>query len=277
MKHEVPIIYLEQQVSNAGEVRLVYDATFENTDVNEQIVVIRRSSDTHSSDALAVDPASDSVRVLTVFYQKAMDYGKYSMYVSKHGCAVCSLTTMLRGWSDKYRDLRPDETITRVEKTHFSKLAWYANYLRPMPVMMPVSLYGISCILSSEGIPNRYVRSFTDNEAAAEIKSHLLSGKPVIIETSRMRRHAGKIADRRDNKYTGSNHTQILLGMTPAGKVVFADSADRKWSGSRQRLKEAPLEDMIDYMFPQKFSFDTHKYFPCRSGTGGYILVDALL
>ena len=102
-------------------------------------------------------------------------------------------------------------------------------------------------------------------------------GKPVIIETSRMRRHNGKIADRRDNKYTGSNHTQILLGMTPAGKVIFADSADRKWSGSRQRLKEADLEDMIDYMFPQKFTSDTHKYFPCRSGTGGYILVDAFL
>lgn len=277
MKHEVPVIYLEQQVSSAGEVRLVYDATFENTDVNEQKVVIRHSSDTHFSDALAVDPASESVRVITVFYQKAMDYGKYSMYVSKHGCAVCSLTTMLRGWSEKYRDLRPDDTITRVEKTHFSKLAWYANYLRPMPVMMPVSLYGISCILSSEGIPNRYVRSFADNEAAAEIRSHLLSGKPVIIETSRMRRHEGKIADRRDNKYTGSNHTQILLGMTPAGKVIFADSADRKWSGSRQRLKEAALEDMIDYMFPQKFTSDTHKYFPCRSKTGGYILVDALL
>ena len=277
MKQDVPVIYLDQQVSASGEVHLTYDDSFENTDVSEQIVVIRRAQDNAACNTSGYAACDAPERVLTVYFQKAMDYGKYSMYVSKHGCAVCSLTTMLSGWLDKFQDLRPEDTITKVERTHFSKFTWHANYLRPMLVMMPVSLYGLSTILSSEGIPNRYVRSFSDKDAVNEIRAHLLSGRPVIAETSRMRRQNGKIVDRRDNKYTGSYHTQILLGMTPAGKVLFADSADRQWSGSRQRLKETDLEDMIDYMFPQKLTSDTHKYFPFRSGTGGYILVDAKL
>ena len=275
------LIYLTYEASDGGKNYLSHDESFKNTDLPILDVLITHEESEkmliHSPDgATEAAPAYGQDRRFTVFAQGAMIYGKYSDYMRKHGCACCALTTMLRAYSNKYCELSPEETLAIVEKTHVPRMSWYINYLRPMLLQMPIMLYGISRILESEGIANRYIRCFTDDEAVKEIKKHLLSGRPVIVKTSRKRRDNSKIADRRDTKYAGTNHTQILLGMTRAGKVIYADSAKRSWSGDRQRLKETELEDMINYMFPQQIKSNANYYWG-RKRTGGYILIDVPL
>lgn len=191
-----------------------------------------------------------------------------------HGCACCSLTTILAACGDKMERLRPEETIRSIEKSCFSKKTWENNYSKRMARQMPVSLYGISQVLERYRIAHRYVRKFKEPEGLSQIRSHLYLGQPVIVETSRIRKKKGMIVSLNDKKYAGSYHTMILLGIGKDGEVYFTDSATRQWSGSWQRLKKAPLEEMMEYMFGQRNTKDTQVYFGGRRNTGGYILID---
>lgn len=215
----------------------------------------------------------DTRRVYPVFQQKAGTYGTYSEYMTRHGCACCSLTTVLAAFLDKYAALRPERTIENVERQYFSAEIVQKNYGKTMARQMPVSLYGISIILRREGISCSYIGNFEDEVALRQIREHLYQGKPVIIETSRIRRRGKWIASFSDRKYAGSYHTMILLGMDEEGQVVFTDSATRAWAGQQQRLKRAKLSELMMYMFPQKNIRDTHVYFSRRRNTGGYILL----
>lgn len=208
-----------------------------------------------------------------VFQQKAENYGEYSEYMTRHGCACCSLTTLLAAYVPQCKNYRPEDTIARVERKLFPEEG-EKNYRKPMARQMPVSLYGISRILTHYGIGNRYVGAFEDQIAITAIRRHLLAGKVVVIETSRRKRQKGKVVRRFDKRFAGSYHTMILLGMAENGQVIFTDSATRSWSGERQRLKWAALPELIDYMFPQKNVKDTHVYFSQRKNTGGYILLE---
>ena len=213
-------------------------------------------------------------RTFRVFQQKAGTYGAYSDYMTRHGCACCSLTTLLAAYVPRYRALRPDETIARVEREHFDERVWKKNYGKHIARQMPVSLYGISRILTDCGVSHRYVGDFKDEDAVNEIRAHLRSGRPVVVETSRMKRQNGRIVRWFDKKFAGSYHTMILLGEDENGHFIFTDSATREWSGDWQRLKKAEPGDILSYMFPQKNIEDSHVYFSRRRNTGGYILMD---
>ena len=106
-------------------------------------------------------------RLFPVFQQKAGTYGAYSEYMTRHGCACCSLTTIWRHMCRNTRSLRPDETIARVEREVLGEEAWRRNYSRHIARQMPVSLYGISRILTAHHIPHRYVGSFSRRAGAA--------------------------------------------------------------------------------------------------------------
>ena len=217
----------------------------------------------------------DIKKIYPVFQQKAGIYGEYSEYMKRHGCACCSLTTTLAAFVEKYANLRPDETIAKIEKKYFPKEVYTANYRKIMARQMPVSLYGISVILKHEGIACKYIGNFEDKIDEKQITEHLYKGNPVIIETSRMRRKGKRIVHYFDKKYAGSYHTMILLGIDANRQVVFTDSATRDWAGEKQRLKCADLSELISYMFPQKNIEDTHLYFSRKKNTGGYILICA--
>lgn len=219
------------------------------------------------------DGRNPMTRTFRVFQQKAGTYGVYSEYMTRHGCACCSLTTLLAAYVPQYRDLRPDGTIARVEREHFDEAVWRKNYSKHIARQMPVSLYGISRILTDCGILHRYVGAFSDQKAMGEIGDHLRSGRPVVVETSRMRRENGRIVRWFDKRFAGSYHTMILLGEDENGQVIFTDSATRAWSGDWQRIKKAELSDLLSYMFPQRNVEDTHVYFSRRRNTGGYILI----
>lgn len=213
-------------------------------------------------------------RIYPIFQQKAYQYGEYSEYMKRHGCACCSLTTLLAAYRPECSSLRPEQTIAKVERKYFSETDWERNYKKHIARQMPVSLYGISRILTQYEIAHRYIGSFNEKHALEDIKRHLFSGRPVVVETSRIKRKNGRIIKLSDKRFAGSYHTMILLGMNREGQVIFTDSATREWAGKRQRLKWAELDDMLSYMFPQKCTKDTHVYFSRRKNTGGYILLD---
>lgn len=277
MDTDIRTARLELETDASGKTYISHDETFEDTDVPElKVLIAKHPAEANSKSASEATADADSTsdpREFRVFYQKAMAYGDLGEYMSKHGCASCALTTVLRAFSSKHNGLRPDDIVKTVEPSHFKKAEWLFNYKRPMLLQMPVTLCGISKILKAEGIVNRYVKSFEDDAAVKEITAHLLKGKPVMIETSRKKREGGKIVARNDKKYAGTNHTQVLLGVTREGKVIYADSAGRPWAGSRQRLKETELSDMINYMFPQQVKSEAN-YYIGRKRTGGYILID---
>lgn len=188
----------------------------------------------------------------TCFSTESGIYGDYSEYMTRHGCACCSLTTALAAFVEKYADLKPNGTISEVERKHFPEEVYTENYGKVMARQMPVSLYGISLILQEEGVSCEYIGDFEDKAAEKQMMEHLYKGKPVIIETSRMRRKGKRIVHFFDKKYAGSYHTMILLGVDEEGQVVFTDSATRDWAGEQQRLKRLSCQNLFPICFHRK-------------------------
>lgn len=214
--------------------------------------------------------SENGTRTFRVFEQNA--YGKKS-YIAQHGCAVCSLTTVLSGYSKKYANYTPKKTYTILEKKVFGTRVWKSNYKKSLRSQMPVSLYGISKVLKACGIKNKYVRYFKDAQAIRQITNHLKTGNAVVIEVNNHQQKNGKISSKYDSRWSSSKHTMALLGLTNNGKVIVADSANRSWSGSRQRIKFATVSHLVKYMIPCKSS-STSCYYTSVRVNGGYILVN---
>lgn len=220
---------------------------------------------------VTVNAANDKQRTYTVYYQKNPAYGKKT-YLPLHGCATCSLTTVLSGYSEKYGNYTPTKVYKNLEKKAFGTKRWKANYKKSMARQMPVSLYGISKALDYAGISNKYVRFFKDKTAVKEIKNNLLAGRPAIIEVNNHKQKNGVFSKAYTQRWATGKHTMVLLGMTDNGKVIVADSANRTWSGKKQRIKFAKMEELIKYMIPCK-SYSKGYYYTSHRVNGGYVLV----
>lgn len=211
------------------------------------------------------------IRSYRIFAQVSNTY-KRNSFIAQHGCAVCSLTTVLSGYSKKYRNYTPAKTSKILEKKVFGTKRWKANYRKSLGAQRPVSLYGISKVLSYCNISNRYIRFFKDKSAVKQIEKHLKTGNPVIVEVNNRKQKNGRFGSY-TKKWSSSKHTMVLLGMTNTGKVIVADSATRSWSGARQRVKFTTMNELVQYMIPCK-SVSTSVYFKSVSSSGGYILVN---
>lgn len=220
---------------------------------------------------MTVNVANNKKRTYTVYYQKNPSYGKKS-YIPLHGCAACSLATVLSGYSKKYGDYTPTKIYKTYEKKVFGTKTWNKNYRKSMSKQMPVSLNGISKALNYAGISNKYVRTFKDKTAMKQIENHLLTGRPVIIEVNNHKQKNGVFSKKYSQKWALGKHTMVLLGMTDTGKVIVADSANRTWSGNNQRIKFAKMDELIQYMIPCK-SYSKSYYYTSYTASGGYILV----
>lgn len=195
-------------------------------------------------------------------------------YIPAHGCAVCSLTTVLSGYKSRYATYTPNTTRFVLEKAVFGKSAWKKNYSKSINGQMPVTLYGISRILKKCGIRNKYVSSFSsDNKVYKVLTSHLRKGEAVVIETNNRRQKNGRISSSYDSKWARSRHTMVLLGLTENGNVIVADSANRDWAGGSQRIKLASLKDLIAHMVPHSPSGKS-LYYNGSKCYSGYILVN---
>lgn len=199
-----------------------------------------------------------------VFYQCARNFEDYNEYIAWHGCAVCSLTTVLRAYVPECSEWTPYDTINIAERNTASQNEYDGNYAKDLEEQMPITMYGISNVLYEYGIDNEYVTSFeSDEEAEEDIISHLKSGAPVIFVVCKIDRDTGT----KSEKWTRNYHTMVMIGTDGNGNVLVADP----YNGP-QRLKTAPVEEMIDYMWSCTESPDGF-YWNGKPKCGGYVKV----
>lgn len=203
------------------------------------------------------------------FYQWADLYGEYTRYCGLHGCAVCTLTTLVRIYDENQKNATPDTIIEGLEKQVVGQKNWVNNYKKlRLKFQNPVTLYGINKAMQHMGIPSVYVPVFTDTDAREDILSHLQMGNPVVIEVGRKNYYTGQT----DGRWTNSFHTMILIGITKDGKVLINDSNNRDWYPGPQRFKLADLEELMAYMF--SCTEEPGEYYYCGMATdGGYIKI----
>lgn len=242
--------------------------TLGNVSCNTYINVITDSYTGKSTD-FSMLTANGTQRTYRLFKQNAHNYPRYDSYLAWHGCATCSLATVLGAYNDNYTGVLPSSVIDGVEKQYTSNKDWTREHVnRSLRGQMPLSLYGISSILKSSGIDNNYVRTYTESEARRDILSHLKTGNSIIFEVHQKNNRTGK----KTKRWTNSYHTMVLLGVLTNGKVLLCDSVDRSWYNGGQRLKTVELSDIMEYMFPCT-TFSESMYYNGASSDGGYIKI----
>lgn len=214
-------------------------------------------------------------RNYTIFGQgySANKSSVYSSYISGHGCAACALTTVLTGYTGQ--PFTPAYMIEAIEKNLFGTeyLANYVGTNGKSAKNMPISLYGISRVLTAYGINNEYVRSFNDAQALTDITQHLQTGNAVVIIV----KDKNRSTNQKDTTWASadSKHTMVLLGLTDTGMAIVADSADRASTfGNYARIKYTSLVNLIPYMFSSSNLTSKNAYYTSEPNCGGYILVN---
>ena len=198
-----------------------------------------------------------------VFCQFANDYEGYNKYLRSHGCAACSLTTILAAYREECSNWTPYETITIAEKTVGGESTMKSNYSKSHDRQMPITLYGISRVLNHYRIDNEYVTNVGNmGETKKDIAQNLEKGDPVLFVVSQVNRATGK----KSSKWTGSYHTMVMIGMEDEENVLIANPAGKK------RLNIVSLEEMINYMWSCTDEPDGF-YWNGKKRCGGYIKV----
>lgn len=242
--------------------------TLGNVSCSTYINVITDSYTGKATD-FSILTANGTQRTYRLFKQNAHNYPRYDSYLAWHGCATCSLATVLGAYNDNYTGVLPSSVIDVVEKQYTSNKDWTREHVnRSLRGQMPLSLYGISSILKSSGVENNYVRTYTESEARRDILSHLKTGNSIIFEVRQKNNRTGK----KTKRWTNSYHTMVLLGVLTNGKVLLCDSVDRSWYNGGQRLKTVELSDIMEYMFPCT-TFSESMYYNGASSDGGYIKI----
>lgn len=213
--------------------------------------------------------ANGKTRTYQLYKQNSYNYPKYNHYIGWHGCATCSLATVLGAYSSSYANILPSEVIDGPEKATVSSNAWDREHVeRTLPKQMPLSLYGISSILEHCNVANDYVRTYEEDTAKEDITQHLKTGNPIIFEVRQKSNKTGKKNDR----WTNSYHTMVLLGILTNGNVLVCDSIDRNWENNGNRIIITSLDDVMEFMFPCT-EFSKSMYYDGANSDGGYIKI----
>ena len=256
------------------------------TGMNQRAYITMTVPDVSNSDSgaqLSLPSMNSGWHTFTVFRQAARTYGEYSEFLAGHGCANCTLTNMIRAYAPAFATATPDTVIATIERQVAGEEAWTENHVTKAPDdQSPLSMYGISQILSAAGVRNTYVTKFnsnmrdsSDGNAAADIIAHLKTGNPVVFEARDYNRYTGQS----DGRWTKNYHTLSLLGYFVDGRVLLTDTAGRGWYKPSngyyggQRFKIVDLKDPMSHMFSCENKPNTI-YFKGTSKAGGYIKVN---
>ena len=256
------------------------------TGMNQRAYITMTVPDVSNSDSgaqLSLPSMNSGWHTFTVFKQAARTYNEYSEFLAGHGCANCTLTNMIRAYAPAYATATPDSVIATIERQVAGEEAWTENHVTKAPDdQSPLSMYGISQILSAAGVRNTYVTKFnsnmrdsSDGNAAADIIAHLKTGNPVVFEARDYNRYTGQS----DGRWTKNYHTLSLLGYFVDGRVLLTDTAGRGWYKPSngyyggQRFKIVDLKDPMSHMFSCENKPNTI-YFKGTSKAGGYIKVN---
>ena len=256
------------------------------TGMNQRAYITMTVPDVSNSDSgaqLSLPSMNSGWHTFTVFKQAARTYNEYSEFLAGHGCANCTLTNMIRAYAPAFATATPDSVIATIERQVAGEEAWTENHVTKAPDdQSPLSMYGISQILSAAGVRNTYVTKFnsnmrdsSDGNAAADIIAHLKTGNPVVFEARDYNRYTGQS----DGRWTKNYHTLSLLGYFVDGRVLLTDTAGRGWYKPSngyyggQRFKIVDLKDPMSHMFSCENKPNTI-YFKGTSKAGGYIKVN---
>ena len=256
------------------------------TGMNQRAYITMTVPDVSNSDSgaqLSLPSMNSGWHTFTVFKQAARTYNEYSEFLAGHGCANCTLTNMIRAYAPAFATATPDTVIATIERQVAGEEAWTENHVTKAPDdQSPLSMYGISQILSAAGVRNTYVTKFnsnmrdsSDGNAAADIIAHLKTGNPVVFEARDYNRYTGQA----DGRWTKNYHTLSLLGYFVDGRVLLTDTAGRGWYKPSngyyggQRFKIVDLKDPMSHMFSCENKPNTI-YFKGTSKAGGYIKVN---
>lgn len=256
------------------------------TGMNQRAYITMTVPDVSNSDSgaqLSLPSMNSGWHTFTVFKQAARTYNEYSEFLAGHGCANCTLTNMIRAYAPAFATATPDTVIATIERQVAGEEAWTENHVTKAPdEQSPLSMYGISQILSAAGVRNTYVTKFnsnmrdsSDGNAAADIIAHLKTGNPVVFEARDYNRYTGQA----DGRWTKNYHTLSLLGYFVDGRVLLTDTAGRGWYKPSngyyggQRFKIVDLKDPMSHMFSCENKPNTI-YFKGTSKAGGYIKVN---
>ena len=256
------------------------------TGLNQRAYITMTVPDVSNSDSgaqLSLPSMNSGWHTFTVFRQAARTYGEYSEFLAGHGCANCTLTNMIRAYAPAFATATPDTVIATIERQVAGEEAWTENHVTKAPDdQSPLSMFGISQILSAAGVRNTYVTKFnsnmrdsSDGNAAADIIAHLKTGNPVVFEARDYNRYTGQA----DGRWTKNYHTLSLLGYFVDGRVLLTDTAGRGWYKPSngyyggQRFKIVDLKDPMSHMFSCENKPNTI-YFKGTTKAGGYIKVN---
>lgn len=256
------------------------------TGMNQRAYITMTVPDVSNSDSgaqLSLPSMNSGWHTFTVFKQAARTYNEYSEFLAGHGCANCTLTNMIRAYAPAFATATPDSVIATIERQVAGEEAWTENHVTKAPDdQSPLSMYGISQILSAAGVRNTYVTKFnsnmrdsSDGNAAADIIAHLKTGNPVVFEARDYNRYTGQS----DGRWTKNYHTLSLLGYFVDGRVLLTDTAGRGWYKPSngyyggQRFKIVDLKDPMSHMFSCENKPNTI-YFKGTTKAGGYIKVN---
>lgn len=256
------------------------------TGMNQRAYITMTVPDVSNSDSgaqLSLPSMNSGWHTFTVFKQAARTYNEYSEFLAGHGCANCTLTNMIRAYAPAYATATPDSVIATIERQVAGEEAWTENHVTKVPEKQsPLSMYGISQILSAAGVRNTYVTKFnssmkdsSDGNATEDIIAHLKTGNPVVYEARDYNRYTGSS----DGRWTGNYHTLSLIGYFVDGRVLLTDTAGRGWYKPAngyyggQRFKIVDLKDAMSHMFSCENKPNTI-YFKGTTKAGGYIKVN---
>lgn len=91
---------------------------------------------------------------------------------------------------------------------------------------------------------------------------NLKVGKPVLI----------CVKSSPDKKWSSYAHIMLLIGLDSNGNAIICDTINRDWAGSNQRIKYAPVEELVTYM-TSTTKKPTDLYWSNGAGKNGYILM----
>ena len=229
-----------------------------------------------SSLTLSVKNTSGAIYNYKLYHQKSSTlyykYPKWKKYIQIHGCSTCALTGVLNATVPKYKNYTPDMVLEEVIRPVVGKASFNYNFSKPLMKQMPISLKGISKVLTANGVRNKYVYKYTQKSARKMIKKHLKNGNPVIFYMSK-------------STLTPNTHAMVMLGLDKNGRVITGDSVHRSagmW-GANNRLvkfnttkdpKSTTVANLVKYFTSSTNSISLVKdFYNGRAGNNAFILV----
>lgn len=208
---------------------------------------------------------------------------KYKMYAQSkntsawchsHGCSASVLATMLSSAGYDYTadqihsaDATKDYSIKAAIKAYGvkkGKNSDYAAYNRDMPM----TCFGISCIMRNMGLSCDYVATWaSDQDAIRDITAALAQGKCVAVYVKGVSRDGIQFTKK------GGNHCILLVGFQDNGCLNFINPAGGRlnYSHITGKCNNLKLSNLVKYYMFKNSEKANQVVFNKSSRSGGYV------